>query len=231
MIYSKAIVKTMHIKKILNADFQSLYCWLGVIFGSPGGTLDFSCIVSLHGPGCSQDSLVHSSPPVFFSDWWSVAEDPTEDSKALRNGRAQKRKRPGPWFTALMRTAPWPGTLVETLYKWKRNFCCVCLLVISLSDYYTFHYSPSSLENFFWSLRDNSESCGPWASTLVSPSFLGVLACTTGLLRTNCWFYRWSFPWSPNSLSGSCCCLFSAYLKVENGFPQATRAFAPALDI
>lgn len=155
------------------------------------------CIVSLHGPRCSQDSLVHSSPPIFFSDWWSVAEDPAEDSEALRNGRAQKRKRPGPWFTALTRTAPWPGTLVETLYKWKRNFCCVCLLKPLAYQITILSIILQAALRTFWSLRDNSESCGPWASTLVSPSFLGVLACATGLLRTNCWFYRWSFPWSP----------------------------------
>lgn len=174
--------------------FQSLYCWLRVIFGSPGRHLGL--------PAVLYPCMAQGAHKIL----WSIAPHPSSSltdgqlqriPQALRNGRAQKRKRPGPWFTALTRTAPWPGTLVETLYKWKRNFCCVCLLKPLAYQITILSIILQAALRTFWSLRDNSESCGPWASTLVSPSFLGVLACATGLLRTNCWFYRWSFPWSP----------------------------------
>lgn len=72
MIYSKAIVKTMHIKKKkkrLNVQIsESVLLAESYLWFSREAPWTSCCIVSLHGPRCSQDSLVHSSPPIFFSD-------------------------------------------------------------------------------------------------------------------------------------------------------------------
>lgn len=93
---------------------------------APGSSPWTSCrSVSLHGPRCSQDSLVHSSPPPL---WLMVSC--RGFSRGLWGPQEWQSHRKGrfwvPDLTALMRTAPWPGTPVETLYEWKRNFCCVC---------------------------------------------------------------------------------------------------------
>ena len=65
-----------------------------------------------------------------------------------------------PDLTALMRTAPWPGTPVETLYEWKRNFCCVCLLKQLAYQITILATVLWAALRTFWSLRDNQSNEG-----------------------------------------------------------------------
>lgn len=127
---------------------------------APGSSPWTSCrSVSLHGPRCSQDSLVHSSPPPL---WLMVSC--RGFSRGLWGPQEWQSHRKGrfwvPDLTALMRTAPWPGTPVETLYEWKRNFCCVCLLKQLPYQITVLATVLWAALRTFWSLRDNQSKEG-----------------------------------------------------------------------
>lgn len=235
MIYSEAIVKTMPIKKKKKtqcADFR---------VGTVGWELS---LVLQEAPGSSPAVLYPCMAQGAHKTLWSTAPCP---SSSLTDGQLQriqqrtprpsgmvepqKRNLQGPWLTALMRTAPLTSNTCWNFIQMKEKLLlCLFIEAVVLSDYYTYHCSPSSLENFL-ELERQSESHGPWASMLLSPSFLGVLACATGLPRTDFWFYRWSFPWSPIPVWFLLLLIFCLSRSGEWFFPQATGAFAPALDI
>lgn len=169
--------------------------------------------------------------PSFFSDWWSVAEDPTEDSSGPQEWQSTKKEASGPWFTALMRTAPWPGTLVGDFIQMKEKLLlCLFIEAIGLSDYYTFHYSPSSLENFLelerqfrvmWAMSFHAgEPFFPWCPSLYHGPPGGP---TAGSIV------------EASLVSDSCLVPAAAYflpiLKWRMVFPSGDQSFCPALDI
>ena len=142
--------------------FQSLYCWPEIIFGSPGRHQAphlLYCILAwlkvltrLFGPQLPARLLL----------WLMVSC--RGSSRGLQGPQEWQSHKKGsvrvPDLLHWWELPPWPGTPVDILYKWKRNFCCVCLL--KLLSYQTNILSTvlQAALRTFWSLRDSQSHVG-----------------------------------------------------------------------
>ena len=149
----------MHIKKKKKKKkgslcrFQSLYRWLGVIFGSPGrhqaphlGLPAVLCPCVAQGA----HKTLWSTAPRPSSSLTDGQLQGTQQRTLRSSGMAepQKRKVLGPRLNCIDENCPLTRNTCWNFVRMKEKLLlCLFVEAVGLSDYYTCHCSLSSLEN------------------------------------------------------------------------------------